>query len=74
MSGLYDGLYSMDVLEESDDPVDRILETVEERTVESIVVGGRKRSAVGKAVFGSVAQDVLRGTSLPVTVTGERTE
>lgn len=64
----------VNVLEESGDPVDRILETAEERAVESIVVGGRKRSAVGKAVFGSVAQDVLRGTSLPVVVTGSREE
>lgn len=63
-----------DVLDDSGDPAERILKVAEERDVDAIVVGGRKRSAVGKAVFGSVALDVLRGTSLPVTVTGKRSE
>jgi len=60
------------VLDESGDAATRILEEAEERAVDSIVIGGRKRSAVGKAIFGSVTMDVIRGTSLPVTVTGKR--
>lgn len=64
---------SVDVLEDSGDPAERILAVAEEREPDSIVVGGRKRSAVGKALFGSVAQEVLRGTAVPVVVTGNGT-
>lgn len=62
---------SVDVFEDSGDPAERILAAAEEHEVDAIVVGGRKRSAVGKALFGSVAQAVLRGTTVPVTVTGD---
>lgn len=65
---------AVDVLEDSGDPAERILAVAEDREIDSIVVGGRKRSAVGKALFGSVAQEVLRGTTIPVTVTGAGTE
>lgn len=61
---------SVDVLEDSGDPAERILAAAAERDIDSIVVGGRKRSAVGKALFGSAAQEVLRGTTVPVVVTG----
>lgn len=58
------------VYEDSGDPAERILAAAEADEYDAIVVGGRKRSPVGKAVFGSVAQEVLRGTGLPVVVTG----
>jgi len=60
----------VNVLEDSGDPAERILAAAEEHEVDSIIVGGRKRAAVGKALFGSVAHAVLRETALPVTVTG----
>lgn len=58
------------VLDSSGDTVTDILETAEQFDVDSIVVGGRKRSAVGKALFGSVTQSVVLETERPVVVTG----
>lgn len=46
---------------------ERIVELVEELDADLVVVGGRKRSPTGKAVFGSVAQEVLLNSPRPVT-------
>jgi nucleotide-binding universal stress UspA family protein len=50
------------------DPADEILEYAHEGAVDLIVMGGRKRSPVGKALFGSVSQAVLLNTELPVVI------
>ncbi len=50
--------------EASGDPAERILERGED--VELICVSGRKRSPTGKALFGSVSQQVLLGSDAPV--------
>lgn len=50
------------------DAVDEILRVAGEAHAQLIVLGSRGRTGVQKAVFGSIAERVLRGTSLPVLV------
>lgn len=49
--------------------VQTILGVADEYDVDRIYVGGPARSPAGKAVFGSVAQQVIIQSSVPVTVT-----
>jgi len=46
--------------------VDEIEELVDALQVSLLVIGLRKRSAVGKLIMGSVAQDILMSVSCPV--------
>jgi nucleotide-binding universal stress UspA family protein len=46
--------------------VEEIEELVESQAVSLLVIGLRKRSAVGKLIMGSVAQDILLSVSCPV--------
>lgn len=62
------------VLEDSVDTVDSVVDWAEEYDVASIVMGGRKRSPAGKALFGSVTQSVILNTDRPVVVTGAGAE
>ncbi|ELY83581.1 universal stress protein [Natrinema altunense] len=59
------------VLEDSGDTEDDILDEAEAYDVDSIVLGGRKRSPVGKAIFGSTTQGIILGSDRPVVVTGD---
>ncbi|MDY6776278.1 MAG: universal stress protein [Halobacteria archaeon] len=61
-----------EVLESSGDPSTEILDTAEEEDVDMICLGGRKRSATGKVLFGSVTQSVILNTDRPVMVTGTK--
>lgn len=54
--------------ERSGDPATGIQRVAEEYDAEMICVAGRKRSPAGKAVFGSVTQDVILGTDRAVLV------
>lgn len=47
-----------------------ILETADEHNVDSIVMGGRRRSGVSKVLLGSITEDVMRSAEYPVTLTG----
>ncbi|KYH25444.1 universal stress protein family protein [Halalkalicoccus paucihalophilus] len=48
------------------DPADEIVEYANEQGARYIVAAGRKRSAVGKALFGSVVQSILLSAECPV--------
>ncbi len=58
------------IIEDSGDARDDILDCADEYDVDAIVLGARKRSPVGKAVFGSVTQSTILNTDRPVVVTG----
>lgn len=50
------------------DPSDVILDVAREDNVDHVVMSARKRSPVGKMVFGSVSQSVLLSLDQPVTI------
>ncbi|RKD95206.1 universal stress protein [Halopiger aswanensis] len=56
------------VHEATGDPAETILARADEYDSDAIVVGVRKRSPVGKVLFGSVAQAVILDSDRPVTV------
>ena len=60
----------VNLLEASGSAADEILGYAEDYDVDQICVGGRKRSPTGKALFGSVTQDVILRTGRPVLVCG----
>ncbi|WP_076148734.1 universal stress protein [Natrinema saccharevitans] len=57
-----------EVVRRHGDPADEIIEYADSVDADVLVVPTRKRSPVGKAVFGSVTQDVILETNRPVTV------
>jgi len=54
-------------LVDGDEIGEGIVELAEEVEADLVVIGGRKRSPAGKAVFGSTAQEVLLNAPCPVT-------
>lgn len=48
------------------DPAEKLIEYADREEASYVVVGGRKRSPVGKALFGSVTQSVLLDAHCPV--------
>lgn len=51
-------------------PDDAILDYIDDHDVDLVVIGGRKRSAAGKLLFGSVTQSVALHADVPVTIVG----
>lgn len=49
------------------DPGESVVELADELDADLVVVGGRRRSPTGKAVFGSISQEVLLNAPCPVT-------
>lgn len=56
------------------DPATEILEKATQLDARYVVIGGRKRTPVGKALFGSVTQSVLLNADRPVTTVTEAAE
>ena len=48
------------------EPVEEILAEADRRGAQYLVIGGRKRSPTGKALFGSKTQSILLTADLPV--------
>jgi nucleotide-binding universal stress UspA family protein len=59
-----------DVEESSGDPAEAIIDVATDTDADLIVIGGRKRSPAGKALFGSVTQTVILNAGRAVMVTG----
>ncbi|GAB7009845.1 universal stress protein [Halorubrum trueperi] len=53
------------------DLADEVVEAASNVDADRVVVGGRRRSPTGKAVFGSVAQEVMLSAPCPVTFVRE---
>ncbi|WP_254761904.1 universal stress protein [Natrinema marinum] len=58
----------VEVVRRHGDPADEIVNCADSVDADVLVVPTRKRSPVGKAVFGSVTQEVILETDRPVTV------
>jgi len=60
--------FAVEVEQSSGDAVQNILEVSERIDADVISLAGRKRSPAGKALFGSVSQDVLLKSERPVLI------
>jgi len=58
------------VRDDSGDTTQDIIRVADDVDADAIVLGGRKRSPAGKAIFGSTTQSVILNTDRPVVVTG----
>ncbi|NGM70421.1 universal stress protein [Natronolimnobius sp. AArcel1] len=58
--------------ERSGDPATEICDHAVEHDIDLVCLAGRKRSPAGKALFGSVTQDVILNTDRPVLVAEDR--
>ena len=61
---------AVEIRDDSGDTTADIVRVAGDTDADSIVLGGRKRSPAGKAIFGSTTQSVILNTDRPVVVTG----
>lgn len=57
-----------ELIDGAGDPAELILDVVDNEEPDQIVMGGRKRTPLGKVIFGSVTQAVILDVDVPVTV------
>lgn len=69
MDALENAGFSVTLRREHGEPGDVILDVAQENNVDHVVMSGRRRSPVGKTIFGSTTQSVILGIDKPVTVT-----
>ena len=62
------------VAEGSGDPAESIVDEATHVGADAICVGGRKHSPTGKALFGSVSQQVILNSPVPVFLPGRAEE
>jgi len=67
---LEDERIAVQIRDDSGDTTADIVRVADDVDANSIVLGGRKRSPAGKAIFGSTTQSVILNTDRPVVVTG----
>ena len=60
---------SVELLSRAGDTVSTTLRVADEIDADGIYVGGPKRSPAGKALFGSVTQQLILNATIPITVT-----
>ena len=60
----------VEIVETQGTPTDRIIEAADELDADAVLIAGRGRTPVGKAVFGSVTQGVILQGERPVIVAG----
>ncbi|MEF8902065.1 MAG: universal stress protein [Halovenus sp.] len=68
---LEDAGISVEKRREHADPSEAIVNVADEIDADRIIMAGRKRTPVGKVLFGSVTQSVLLDADIPVTVISE---
>lgn len=59
---------AVDLMRRHGEPAEEIIDYANSVDADTIVIPGRKRSPIGKAVFGSVTQDVILNAGRPVTI------
>lgn len=65
---LEDAGIDVEMRREHADPAEAIIKIADEIDADRIIMSGRKRTPVGKVLFGSVTQSVLLNSAVPVTV------
>ncbi|UTF55756.1 universal stress protein [Natronosalvus rutilus] len=61
------GISAQLVVREGDE-VDEILETINDESIDQVVVPDKRRSPVGKVIFGGTTLSLIRNSPAPVTV------
>lgn len=72
VEGTIEGAADVEYLGHVGDPTEQILNVADRLGARFLVIGGRKRTPVGKAVFGSTTQSILLNAELPVVTVMSR--